>query len=75
MGANPHDLPAQAHAKEEKTMVVRKGGSMTKSKQQTRGIDWTAIFKRRPDLQPPGYYETIDKLYPKEDSDESKQPS
>ena len=55
--------------------MVRKGGSMTKSKQQTRGIDWTAIFERRPDLQPPGYYETIDKLYPKEDSNESEQPS
>lgn len=40
---------------------------MKKPEKVTRGIDWTAIFKRRPDLQPPGYYETIAKLYPKED--------
>ena len=53
--------------------MVRKGGSMTKSNKQTRGIDWTAIFEKRPDLQPPGYYETIAKLYPKEDSDEPEQ--
>ena len=52
--------------------MVRKRGSMTNSNKQTRGIDWTAIFERRPDLHPPGYHETIDKLYPKEDSDESK---
>lgn len=50
--------------------MVREGGCMKKSKEQTRGIDWTAIFERRPDLQPPGYYETIDKLYPKEESDD-----
>ena len=55
--------------------MVWKGGSMTKSNKQTRGIDWTAIFERRPDLQPPGYYETIAKLYPKEGSDEPKQSS
>ena len=45
---------------------------MTKSNKQTRGMDWAAIFERRPDLIPPGYQETIDKLYPKEDSDEPK---
>ena len=26
---------------------------------QTQGIDWAAIFKRRPDLIPPGYEETV----------------
>ena len=25
---------------------------------QTNGIDWEAIFLRRPDLAPPGYHET-----------------
>jgi hypothetical protein len=24
-----------------------------------RGTDWSSIFKRRPDLTPPGYVETI----------------
>ena len=31
------------------------------------GIDWAAIFARRPDLEPPGYHETIAKLYPEQD--------
>ena len=45
---------------------------MKKSKKPVRGIDWAAIFERRPDLQPPGYYETIAKLYPEEEeNDES----
>ena len=45
---------------------------MTKSKKSVRGIDWPAIFKRRPDLQPPGYYETIAKLYPKEETNDTR---
>ena len=69
MGRSHHPLPAPAQPGRE-GLVVRKGGSMTKSKKQTRGIDWTAIFERRPDLQPPGYYETIAKLYPKEKPDD-----
>lgn len=44
---------------------------MTKSKKSVRGIDWDAIFKRRPDLVPPGYHETIAKLYPKEKTDDA----
>lgn len=48
---------------------------MSKSKKPKRprkdgpptGIDWEAIFRRRPDLQPPGYYETIANLYPDQD--------
>jgi len=45
---------------------------MKESNKPTRGIDWAAIFKRRPDLQPPGYYETIAKLYPpKEKTDDA----
>ena len=35
---------------------------MNKDDKPTRGIDWAAIFERRPDLQPPGYHETIAKL-------------
>ena len=46
---------------------------MNKSNKRVQGIDWAAIFERRPDLQPPGYHETIAKLYKKEDTDvESK---
>ena len=45
---------------------------MKKSKKPVRGIDWAAIFREHPDLEPPGYHETIAKLYPKEESNESK---
>jgi hypothetical protein len=72
MGAGHHPLPVQAHTGR-KDLVVRKRGGMNKGNKKVQGIDWTAIFERRPDLQPPGYYETIAKLYKKEDTDvESK---
>ena len=45
---------------------------MTKSEKPVRGIDWTAIFKNHPDLEPPGYHETIAKLYPKEKTDDTR---
>ena len=32
---------------------------MSKSNKPVRGTDWSAIFKRRPDLTPPGYIETV----------------
>jgi len=38
--------------------------SNEKPRKEVRGIDWDAIFERRPDLIPPGYAETIAKLYP-----------
>lgn len=53
-------------------MVVRKRGGMTESNKQQRGIDWAAIFERRPDLKPPGYHETIAKLYPKEKTNDTR---
>ncbi len=71
MGASPHSLPAQTHARR-KDLVVREGGNMTKSEKPVRGIDWTAIFKNHPDLEPPGYHETIAKLYPKEKTDDTR---
>ena len=40
------------------------------AKKPVRGIDWAAIFERRPDLEPPGYHETIAKLYPQEENEE-----
>ena len=39
---------------------------MKKSNKPARGIRWDLIFERRPDLEPPGYHETIAQLYPKE---------
>ena len=69
MGRSYHHLPAQALQKRER-VVVRKEGYMTKSNKQTRGMDWAAIFKRRPDLIPPGYQEVVNKLYPKEESND-----
>ena len=30
-------------------------------------IDWSAIFARRPDLEPPGYHETVAKLKAKKE--------
>jgi len=41
---------------------------MTQKHKPVRGIDWAAIFERRPDLVPPGYHETVNQLYPKEES-------
>ena len=72
MGRSHHPLPAQAHAGGE-TLVVRKGGSMTLCKKHSKYLCWACIMEARPDLNPPGFYETIDKLYKKEDSDEPKQ--
>lgn len=43
---------------------------MSDCKKPVRGIDWTAILERRPDLIPPGYKETIEELYPKEESND-----
>ena len=43
---------------------------MKKKKKQVQGIDWNAIFAARPDLEPPGYHETIAKLYPQTDEDD-----
>ena len=37
---------------------------------QTTGINWAAIFERRPDLAPPGYHETIAELYKQEETNE-----
>jgi hypothetical protein len=34
-----------------------------KQKKPHRGIDWNAIFRRRPDLIPPGYEKTIKEMY------------
>lgn len=31
----------------------------------TRGIDWAEIFKRRPDLEPPGYKQTVQAMLEK----------
>lgn len=28
----------------------------------SRGLNWAEIFKRRPDLEPPGYRETIERM-------------
>ena len=39
---------------------------------ETRGIDWAAIFKRRPDLAPPGYNELLTQIR-KEQSDAQQQ--
>lgn len=33
--------------------------TMAGSVRAVRGIDWAAIFKRRPDLLPPGYEESV----------------
>jgi len=39
---------------------------MKKSKNYVLGQDWTAILKKGGVPEPPGYKETIAKLYPKE---------
>ena len=53
--------------------MVRNGGSVTKTNKRTIGQDWTAILARAGVPEPPGYKETVAKLYPKEKpNDESK---
>jgi len=32
-----------------------------------RGIDWEAIFKRRPDLSPPGYDQLLSQIRKEQD--------
>jgi len=36
-------------------------------RQQT-GIDWAKLFLENPELDPPGYHETVKAMYNKEDS-------
>ena len=45
---------------------------MKKRDDQVLGQDWTAILKRAGIPESPGYKETIKKLYPKEESNETK---
>ncbi len=35
---------------------------MTEKDRPVHGIDWQAIFKKHPELEPPGYYEAIRRL-------------
>ena len=35
---------------------------MSDCKHGVRGICFSCIFERRPDLEPPGYHETINKI-------------
>lgn len=44
---------------------------MKNSKKRVIGQDWTAILKRGGVPEPPGYRETIAKLYPKENSNDA----
>ena len=36
--------------------------TMTERNKAGGSLDWTAIFKARPDLEPPGYKETVAKM-------------
>ena len=40
---------------------------MNKNDKTVHGIDWRAIFKRHPQLEPPGYYEAIARLKSKQE--------
>jgi hypothetical protein len=41
-------------------------------KRQTQGIDWAKMFVERPELAPPGYQETVQALYSKEEPHDEK---
>jgi len=71
MGANPHALPAQAHARGE-ALVVREGGSVTKNNKRQIGQNWTAMLKAAGIPDSPGYHETIAKLYPQEKANDTR---
>ena len=40
---------------------------MSKFNKPLRGIDWEAIFKRRPDLSPPGYDQLLSQIRQEQD--------
>ena len=71
MGADPHALPAQAHARR-KALVVRKGGGVTKHDKRQIGQNWSAILKKAGVPDAPGYHETIAKLYPQEKTNDTR---
>lgn len=71
MGTSPYPLSTQTHSRR-KSLVVRKEGGVKKRDDQVLGQDWTAILKRAGIPESPGYKETIKKLYPKEESNETK---
>jgi hypothetical protein len=35
---------------------------MNKENRPARGIDWASIFRKHPELKPPGYEETVAKI-------------
>lgn len=39
-------------------------------KKQKNGIDWTAIFQKHPELEAPGYWETVKAMYSKEPNED-----
>lgn len=45
---------------------------MTACKEHNKHLCWACIMKARPDLNPPGFYETIDKLYPQEKTNDTR---
>lgn len=53
---------------------------MKKSKPPLRGINWSVIFEKRPDLMPPGYQELLnqirqDKTNEQNEKDDKRMPS
>jgi len=35
--------------------------------------NWDKFFRERPDLEPPGYRETVDRMYPQEKKEEPEE--
>jgi len=48
---------------------------MNNCNKPVRGIDWEAIFKRRPDLSPPGYDQLLSQIRQEQANDRSKRDS
>lgn len=61
MGTGHHPLPAQAHHRREE-LVVREGGRMTLCKKHSKHLCWACILEARPDLEPPGFRETVQQI-------------
>ena len=61
MDASPHDV-LHPTFENRKGMVVREGGIVNKQDKPVRGINWAAIFKERPELNPPHYDALLRKI-------------
>lgn len=45
---------------------------MTNTNKRSSSLDWNQLFKDRPDLEPPGYRETVQRIADRKNDDDRK---